>query len=182
MINLRSKITQKVLSYFFLHPQSELYLNELARLLKVDRGNLVKKLKELSEDEGILTSHFKGHQHYYALNKKYPFYKEYKGIVTKAFGIESDLKSAFLNVKGVKHLFIFGSYATDKMDTQSDIDILIIGSCPHLLIARQIDKIQRKTKREINVIDFNEKEYQNRVKNKDPFIMDILSHKLIKVI
>lgn len=46
MLNFRSKITQKVLAYFLLNPQIELYLNEIAAKFDVDRGNLVKKLAE----------------------------------------------------------------------------------------------------------------------------------------
>ena len=44
MISLRSKITQQVLSYFFLHTEAELYLNEISRKLDLNRGNLTKKI------------------------------------------------------------------------------------------------------------------------------------------
>ncbi len=181
MISLRSKITQKVLSYFFLHTKARLYLNEMVRVLELDRGNLVKKLREL-EKEGILQYEFKGNQKYYFLNQNYPFLKEYQKIVLKTIGIEKQLKSAFLQLKGIKHVHIFGSYAQDRMDTESDIDVLVVGSCPHLDIERAITKLQKKIHREINVVDFDEAEYRERIKNKDPFIKDILNHKTIKII
>ena len=71
MISLRSKITRGVLSNFFLHEDSSLYINEIARLFGLDRGNLIRKLKAL-ECEGILKSEFNGNQKYYSLNKDYP--------------------------------------------------------------------------------------------------------------
>jgi len=36
MISLRSSITQKLLNYFFINPDEERYVNDLARKLKVD--------------------------------------------------------------------------------------------------------------------------------------------------
>ena len=53
MLRFRSKITIKVLNYYFLNPQKSHYVNELARILGVDPANLFRKLREL-EKEGIL--------------------------------------------------------------------------------------------------------------------------------
>ena len=59
MISLKSDITRKILSYFYLNPHEELYVNELARNLHLDKRNLVKKVREL-ESEGILKHHERG--------------------------------------------------------------------------------------------------------------------------
>lgn len=181
MISFRSKIVQTLFNYFFLHDKEELYVNQMARLFKVDRGNLVRKLHEL-EKEGLLKSEFKGNQRYYSLNSNYPLLNEYKKIVLKTIGIEHELKMIFSRIKGIKHLYIFGSYAADRMEAHSDIDILIVGKCPHLFIEEAIFRMQQKLHREINVIDFDEKEFQNRIRNKDPFVLDVLNRPHIKVI
>ena len=88
MLLLSSKITKSLLSYYFLHEDGSLYVNEIVRRLGVDKRNLVKKLREF-EKEGILASEQKGNQKYYSLNKKYPLYKEYKKIVMKTIGLYS---------------------------------------------------------------------------------------------
>jgi predicted transcriptional regulator with HTH domain len=49
MLGFRSKITIKVLNYYFLNPQKSHYANELARLLDVYPANLFRKLKELEK-------------------------------------------------------------------------------------------------------------------------------------
>lgn len=79
MLEYRSKITQKVLGYYFLNPERSHYINEFADLLSVDPGNLFRKLKEL-ELEGILISETHGNQRYFSLNKKYPLLHEVKKI------------------------------------------------------------------------------------------------------
>jgi len=50
MISLKSKITRKLLNYFFLNPKESLYVNELSRNLALDKRNLVKKIKELETE------------------------------------------------------------------------------------------------------------------------------------
>jgi len=68
MIGFRSKITIKVLNYYFLNPKKSHYVNELARILDVDPANLFRKLIEL-EREGVLVSEMRGNQRYFSLNK-----------------------------------------------------------------------------------------------------------------
>jgi len=63
MISLRSKITIKLLDYYFLNPNAQVYINELARILEIDPKNTETKLKEL-EMEGLFKSEFRGKQRY----------------------------------------------------------------------------------------------------------------------
>ena len=129
-----------------------------------------------------MISEFKGNQRYYKLNKKYPFLKEYKSIFLKSFGIEKEIKTAFSKLKDVKSVYIFGSYAKDKMEAGSDLDILAIGNCPHLTIEKTISKLQNKIDREINVLDFSDEEFKQKIKENDPFISKIMKKDLIKII
>lgn len=87
MIQLRSQITIKLLNYYFTNPRARNYINELARILGVDVGNLSRKLKEL-EGEGIIISEFSGNQRYYFLNKKYPFLQEFKKMYQAKYGLK----------------------------------------------------------------------------------------------
>lgn len=181
MVSLKSKIVQNVLSYFFLQEDSSLYVNEMVRLLKVDRGNLIKKLKSL-EKEGIFSSEFRGNQKYFSLNKRYPLLKEYKNIILKTIGFEKKIQELLRDLKGIKEAYIFGSYAKDKMDLSSDIDLLVIGKQDTIELQRRISKLQEQINREINVISIEDKEFQRKRKNKDPFIINILRERKIKLL
>jgi len=101
MINFRSKITQKVLSYFLLNPEEEMYVNEIVRRFRVDRGNLVRKLSEW-EKEGILIKTKRGNLSLYKVNERYPLLEEMKKIVQKKFGLEGQLRKSLKKVKGLK--------------------------------------------------------------------------------
>mgnify|MGYP003394870756 CR=1 FL=1 len=179
MINLKSKITQAVLGYFFINSRAELFLNEMARKFKVDRGNLVRKLAEL-EKEGILLKNKKGNLSLYTVNREYPFLPEFKKIFIKSFGLENELKERLKGIKGIKTAIIFGSYAEDKLSAESDIDLLLVGSHKLLDAQREITKLQSRIDREINVIDMTEEEFR-RKKNED-FLINVLNGKIIKLI
>jgi len=179
MINFKAKITQAVLGYFFLNPQAEMYLNEMARKFKVDRGNLVKKLAEW-EREGVLLKNKKGNLSLYTVNRRYPFFLELKKIFKKSFGLENELREKLKVVKGLKTAIIFGSYAKDKLSAESDIDLLLVGSHNFLSAQREIIKLQERFDREINIIDMAEDEFQ-RKKNED-FLKNVLNGKIIKLI
>lgn len=180
MINLGSKITIKVLGYFFLNPRKERYINELAEMLDLDPGNLFRKLKDL-EAEGILVSKRQGNQRYFGLNKNYPLLRETKKMYERKYGLTDRLKETARNIKGLKEAYIFGSYAEDSLQQESDIDILLIGNHSSIDAKRIILPLQDEIKREINIIDLTPKDFSLRKKRKDEFLKNIFSHKIIKI-
>lgn len=181
MIQFRSKITLKLLDYFFLNPDSSHYINELADMLKLDPGNLFRKLKEL-EIEGILISENRGSQKYYSLNKKYPLFKEFKKTYQAKYGLTNSLKEKISGIKGLREAYIFGSYASDSLQQGSDIDILLVGDHSSLEAKKLIIPLQKDIGREINIIDLSEQELKRRKKQNDEFVNNIFSNEVIKLI
>jgi len=179
MISFNSKIAQKVLAYFLLNSGAEMYLNEMADKFAVNRGNLSRKLTEW-EKEGILVKNKKGNLSLYKINKKYPLLKEVKKIAQKTFGLEERMGQALKKVKGIKTAVIFGSYAQDKLSSESDIDLLLVGSHNFLEVQKEIVKLQKQFDREINVVDMTEKEFEKK-KNSE-FLKNILKNKNIRLI
>lgn len=179
MINFKSKIAQAVLGYFFINSKSEMYLNEMVRKFKVDRGNLTRKLAEL-EREGVLVKNQKGNLSLYSLNRRYPFLPEFKKIFLKSVGLEYILKERLKQVKGVKAAIIFGSYAENKLSAESDIDLLLVGSHSALAAQKELNDLQSRIDREINAIDMTEEEFER--KKHDDFLKHVLSGKIIKLI
>ena len=178
-MNLSSKITKKLLSYFFLHEDESLYFNEIVRRLGEDKRNLAKKIKEF-ESVGLLSVETKGPLKIYSVNKDFQFYKEFKKIVLKTVGIEGELKSALLKVRGVKEAFIFGSYAEKKMDSLSDIDVMVIGEQNTIDLHKALSQVQKAIDREINITSMGRKEFT--AKQKDPFISKVMQSKRIVLI
>ncbi len=181
MISMRSNITKVLLNYFFLNPGESLFVNEISRKLDLDKRNLVKKLKEL-EEAGIMVSESRGNQKIYSINRSYPLYEEYRKIVFKTIGIESKLKSMLKQMTGIEKAYLFGSYAKDAMEAHSDIDLLVIGTHKIMDLQKEISKLQKETGREINVVNMDRKEFEDRKKKKDSFIETVFKEKNIEII
>jgi len=181
MISLKSKIIQKILNLFLLNEKERFYVNELAKIIDEDPSNVHKKLLEL-EKEGIISDDFQGKERYFFINKKYHFLKEYKNIVLKDIGFEKILKEKLESIKGVKSVYIFGSYAKNRMTAESDIDILVVGDFKTIELQKTLLDIQRSSGKEINSIELSEKDFKKRIKEKDPLLKDIFSGKNIKIV
>lgn len=181
MLNIKSKITEKLLGHYFINKKARHYVNELAKILKLDPGNLDRKLKEL-EQEGIFISEKQGNLKYYSLNKKYSLFVEIERIYKLKYGVEKKLAGLLKKLKGLKEAYIFGSYAKNKLNSESDIDILLIGSHSSLAAKRLIAGLSSDLGRELNIVDMTEKEFQKRKREKDEFIENINKNKVIKII
>lgn len=180
MLSLKSEITQKLLNFFFLNPEESLYVNELARKLFLDKRNLMKKVKEL-ESDGLLISEEKGNLKLLKINREYPLYDEYRKIVLKTVGVEAQLKRIIVNITGVEKAIIFGSYAADKMEAHSDIDLLVVGDHDGINLQSKISILQRELDRIINLVNISSEDFNKRLKKKDPFLADILKRKHILI-
>ncbi len=157
-----------------------MYVNEICQRFSIDRGNLVRKLNEL-ENEGILKSRWRGNQRYYRLNPSFSLLKEYKKIILKTVGLEHSLKEVLRQVKGIKEAVLFGSYARDRMDLLSDLDLLVVGDHKTIDLQRAIARLQAELSREINVIHMSPDEYAMKRK-KDPFLLSVLKKKRVPVL
>lgn len=181
MISLKSKITQEILNIFLLNLESRFYVNELARTIKKDPSNVYKKLLELKK-VGIISDEFSGKERFFFINRKFPLLKEYKNIILKTVGFEQNLKEKLKKIAGIKGVYIFGSYAKDKLSQESDIDVLVVGDAKMIEIQNIFTEMQRMAGREINSVEMSETEFKNKIKSKDPFLKDIFENKFIQII
>lgn len=156
-----------------------MYLNEMADKFKVNRGNLSRKLTEWAK-EGLLTKNKKGNLSLYQVNKHYPFFKEIKKIAQKTFGLEKCLEQALKKIKRLKRAVLFGSYAQNTLGSESDIDLLLVGSHNFLEVQKEVVKLQKQFDREINVVDMTEKEFAQ--KKNSGLLKDIFKKKTIRLI
>lgn len=163
-----------ILELFFSDSEKEYYLREIGRILGKEPGVFQKDINKLVES-GILFSRFRANSRFFELNKKYHLYKELKSIFFKTVGVEGRLKEILKNIKNIDIAFIFGSYAKNKEDSFSDIDLMIIGDPNEDFLVEEIFELEKRINREINYHIFSRKELKDKVKKKNSFIKGILS-------
>ncbi|MGB7533975.1 MAG: nucleotidyltransferase domain-containing protein [Halobacteriota archaeon] len=155
-----------------MNPEREMYVREIARNTEENINAIRRELANL-EGIGLLKSERRGNLKYYEVNKKMPIYNELARIILKTEGVAKELRDSLIEI-GVKAAFIYGSFASGKAGVDSDIDIFIIGEINEDELIIKIREVEKKLSREINYVLFTAKEFEERGKSKDPFILNVL--------
>ena len=168
-----SRVRVEILSVFLMNPERELYVREVERLTGEDYKNVSMELRNLKEI-GLLSSRNEGNLKYFSLNKEFVIYEELKSIFMKTKGAVGILRDAVSTKRHIDYAFIYGSFATGEERAESDIDVMIIGGIPLEEVLALIRGPEQKLSREINVSLYGLQEIRKRVKDRDPFIMEVL--------
>jgi len=75
----------------------------------------------------------------------------------------------------IQEIYLYGSFYTGKIHEGSDIDLIIIGDFKERFTDR-IEKILELTELPIEPLVYTEKEFNEMIKNKNPFIINILKN------
>ena len=168
-----SRVRVEILSTFLMNPERELYLREVARLTGEDYKNVSMELRNLREI-GLVSSRNEGNLKYFSLNKAFVIYEELKSIFMKTKGAVGILREAVSTKRDIDYAFIYGSFATGEERAESDIDLMVIGRISLEEVLALIRGPEEKLSREINVSLYDLQEIRKRVKDHDPFIMEVL--------
>ncbi|MCU0666438.1 MAG: nucleotidyltransferase domain-containing protein [Candidatus Omnitrophica bacterium] len=174
----KSKTRQDLFRLFFTNPDNRYYLRELERILDIPVSMIRKELLRLEKD-GVFASNRKGNLVYYYPDRKYPLFEEIKSIVFKTVGVKGLLESAIKKIKGVETAFIYGSFAKNEENANSDIDLLVVGETNEDELITQIRKIEKITKREINYTIYSKQEFSRESRKSGSFLNEVLKAKLI---
>ena len=177
----KSRIRRELLALFYTNPGQTYYLRELGRLLECSVGSLRRELLKFQED-GLFLTERRGNLVFYSLNTGHPLYGEMKGIVAKTVGVVGSLKQALKSVLCVQVAFIYGSFASNRENPTSDIDVLIIGDASLMELSTVLRGVQKRLMREINPTVYAHDEYLKRKAEGGGFIEDILTKPKILLI
>jgi predicted nucleotidyltransferase len=142
-------------------------------------GTLTRELKRLA-DVGLLNRERRGNQLVYSANQQSPIFQELAGILRKTSGLADVVAEALEALSDrIDVAFIFGSVARGAETHGSDVDVLIIGSIDFGAVVDAMHPAQQHLSREINPKVFSQREWKSKVKEKSPFVSEVLSKKKI---
>jgi predicted nucleotidyltransferase len=173
-----SKTRVNLLTLFLSNPEQMYFAREIERLTGDDFHGIVRELKNL-EKMGLLTGKKDKNRIQYYVNKKFPIYDEIKTIFFKTVGLEGLLKEKLSKFSGIEMAFIYGSYAKGEENSESDIDLLIVGNVNDMKLSEAIRVVEKQLNREINYIVYNRGEFNRRRKEGDGFLLRVLKDKRI---
>ena len=179
---LFSATQQRVLSLLFGQPNRSFYTSELIKLVGSGSGAVQRELKRL-KDSNLITMTRIGNQKHYKANHESPIFNELTGIISKTLGVNHEIQNVLSKFKHIKLAFIYGSIAKSSDRGKSDIDILIVSDTLQLQpLHRALEKASKRIGRKINPTIYSQVEYEMRLANESPFLMNILNGPLIYII
>lgn len=97
-------------------------------------------------------------------------------------GVVEKIKEFLEKVPGIQHAFIYGSYAKDPGDQESDVDLMVVGGPNLLEMDETISKAGMELKRTIYITSFTVREFCERIEVKDESVLEALEEPRIMLI
>src|SRR4051794_32703650 len=89
--------------------------------------------------------------------------------------VTDSLRRALGTVPGVEVAFLFGSFARGEAKSESDIDLIAIGSVSLRELVRHLHALQSQLDREINPHVYTPLEFRHRLMRNDHFLSSVLA-------
>lgn len=179
---LFSDYRRRVLGLLLLHPDRSYHVRELARLTGTSAGTLHKELTKLTQG-GVLRREAVGNQVRYSADLDCPIFGELASILRKTSGMVDVLVAALSSVeKDITLAFVFGSVARGEQQSNSDVDVMLVGNLGFADAVQLLHPIQATLQREINPVVYTVDEFRRRAASDDSFIREVLSQPKLFVV
>ncbi len=159
----------EVIRLLFTGGNQEIHLRDIARLAGMSPAALQKELTYLTHKEFVLNRR-DGNRLYYRANPAHPLFPELCGIAMKTTGITVELNKALSAVEGIDLAWIFGSVAAQTATSQSDVDLIVLGSVGLRKLTPFLRGVAQKLGREINPVCMTLAEWHKKMLSGDVFV------------
>jgi predicted nucleotidyltransferase len=179
---LFSDYRRRVLGLLLLHPDTTYHVRELARLTGTSAGTLHKELTKLTNG-GVLRRQEVGNQVRYNADRNCPIFEELASILRKTSGLVDVLIDALSSIeKNITLAFVFGSVARGEQQSNSDVDVMLVGSLGFADAVQVLHPVQATLQREINPVVYSLEEFRRRAASDDSFVREVLAEPKLFVV
>lgn len=167
---------RRVLGLLMLNPDKTYHVREIARLTGTAPGTLARELSKLAK-ASLLDRTKIGSQVHYSANRSCLIFSEVASILRKTSGLVDVLAQALApEAEHIHAAFIFGSQASGKAVSRSDIDVMVIAEqLTFGDIVALLNSAQQELGREINPKLYSRAEWKQLAESQNSFYRDIIS-------
>lgn len=165
---------QAVLGTFLLRPERRWYLRDLAQHLHVRPSSLQRELASLTE-AGILRREPDGNRVYYQAEPSFPLLPELQSLFVKTVGLTDKVRATLLPfLDEAEFAFIYGSVARGERVSQSDVDVMIIGSVRLTDLALPLRELEHALQVPVNVTLYTRDEWIEKLRRGHHFLLTVM--------
>ncbi|TWT44525.1 hypothetical protein RAS1_09400 [Phycisphaerae bacterium RAS1] len=162
---------QAVLRLLYGHVEERFYQRQIVRELGLGYGAVQRELGRLAAC-GILKRIVEGRQTYFQANPECPVFDELRGLMRKTFGVADVLRAALAPLANqIRVAFIFGSVAKAREQSESDVDVMVIGDAlkPSDVYAA-VRPAHAQLRREVNAKVYHSHEFRRKLTDGQQFV------------
>jgi DNA-binding transcriptional ArsR family regulator len=168
------KTRQGVLAALLVQPDRSWYASELARRMGVPPSSLQRELRDLTT-AGILSMRRQGRMVYFQANTESPIFSDLRAVLVKTVGLVSVLSAALKPLSSkLRVAFVHGSIATGSDQSDSDVDLMLVGSASPAELSATLRHARDLLGREINMTVYTRAEFNKKRKAGDHFLTRVL--------
>jgi predicted nucleotidyltransferase/DNA-binding HxlR family transcriptional regulator len=177
-----NRYRRTLLAQLFLRPDERFHLRELARMTEISAGSIHRELKAMAE-AGLLIRTQVGNQVLYQADPGCSIYEELASIFRKTTGLAKLLGDQLNKISdNIDVAIIFGSMASGQQNSESDVDVLVLGDLELLDVVKVLSPVGQTLRREINPVVMTAEVFAANVMSKDRFALRIVEEPKIFVI
>jgi hypothetical protein len=151
----RSAAQAEILAATLLHPDRELTITELSRLLAIPLATVSDEVARLL-DAQILTARQVGRAKLLRANPHNRLVSPLADIALATMGPHLIVRDAFTGIRGVQRVLIYGSWAAryhgQPGPPPNDLDILVVGKPDRAAVYAAADTVQQRTGLPVNPV------------------------------
>jgi hypothetical protein len=169
---LFGKTRRRVLALLFGRPDESFYLREIVRESAAGTGSVQRELAQLHR-AGLVRRREKGQHVYYSADPASPVYDELRSLASKTLGLAGALKRSlarYVDDGLIEHAFIYGSIATGRHSSRSDVDLLIVGDVTLAALVPALNALETQTGRAVNPTVYSRREYLGSYRKRGHFV------------
>ena len=172
---LLPKTRQGILAALLGQPQKTWYVSEIARRMGVPSSSLQRELQDLTK-AGILKTHRQGRMAYYQANTDSPVFSDLRGLILKTAGLVDVLAGVLKPLAArLQQVFVYGSIASGSEQSDSDIDLMVVGKVAPAELALPLRRARQLLGRDINPTVYTPAEFDKKRTSKDHFLSQVLA-------
>ncbi|MGH8673249.1 MAG: nucleotidyltransferase domain-containing protein [Burkholderiales bacterium] len=167
---LFSKTQQRLLGALFTGAApGGLSYAELLRSTAGGAGAIHRELRQFISAGLLKEKHIGGHR-LFVPNPDHPVYEDLCSVARKLLGAPAVLREALEPLEAeIEQAYLFGSMATNSEGADSDVDVLVVGTCDYTELLRLLQPLEKTLGRHISIRFYEPEEYQKLVRE-DHFV------------